>query len=116
MVSRAAGIVIDSLTLNAEPDSLVKLDAEVKGESMFDVAQLKANESAEASTTSITAITHDDGVATVTSATHGLAVNDLIKIANVTGATEANGYWKVTSVPDASTFTFALTSMTAYVS
>ena len=40
----------------------------------------------------------------------------MIKIDSVVGSVEANGYWKVTSVADANTFTFDLDAMTAYTS
>lgn len=102
IVQRAYGCVVDSLKLSAEANKLVTIENAVKGQGMFDVAFLNANEKAEASTVSITSATPTSGVLRVVATSHGLALNDLVKIAwnSVSGY---NGYWKVVEVVDANT-------------
>lgn len=106
---------MNSMSLAFE-EGFIKLTPNFIGYGKFDVAFLVANESEEASSTTISNITHSGTTATVTSTAHGLTVNDIVTIDSVTGATETNGAWKVKSVVDADTFTFELYSMSSYTS
>lgn len=60
-------------------------------------------------TRSITTLSAAAGVATVTSSAHGFVVDQVVLISGAT-PTDFNGEFRVVSVPDANTFTFALTN------
>lgn len=115
LIGRAFGCTMNSMNLNFE-EGFITMKPNRIAYGKFDVAFLVANESEEATSTSISNITHTGTTATVTSTAHGLSVKDIVTIDSVVDATEANGTWKVTSVADVDTFTFELDSMSSYTS
>lgn len=102
LVSRAFGAKINSVSINIEEDILT-LGSEINASGAFDVAFLAKNESPEAAWTSITAMVYANKKITITSTSHGLAVNDLVNITAVTPTT-FNWQYRVVEVTDANTF------------
>lgn len=67
--------------------------------------------------TNITGVAASNGVVTVTATSHPLAAGDLCLQESVGGATEANGFFRVATKPDANTYTLeGLSAVTAYTS
>lgn len=100
-------------------DSKVSLDFEVElaGSGTRGVAPgwgplLKACAFAETLNTSSVSITRSGAVATVTLASHGLAVGDSIKISGATES-EYNGTFTIATVPTSGTFTYAVSGSPA---
>lgn len=106
-VDRAFGAMIDSIKISGS-DSILESEMEIKAHWVFQKGNLIENEDAEVASTVITGATWLAGIATFTSTSHGLAVNDLVNIAWMTPAWY-NGAYKVLSTPTANTFTVAIT-------
>jgi len=102
IVQRTYGVVPNNSKLTIDSNAIVKLENDVKWQGMFDVAFLVANEKVEAATKAITSATPTSWVLRLVTATHGLALNDLVKIAGNT-VSWYNGYWKVVNVVDSTT-------------
>lgn len=103
VVQRTYGVVPNNTKLTIDSNAIVKLENEVKGQGMFDVAFLIVDEKVEKATKTITTATPTSGLLRVVATGHGLLLNDLVKIAG-NSITAYNGYWKVVNVVDADTF------------
>jgi len=108
IVQRTYWIVPNSTKLWIESNAIVKMENEVKGQWMFDVAFLIANEKVEAVTKAVTSATPTNWLLRVVSATHWLAVNDLVKV-TWNSVSEYNGYWKVVTVVNGTTVDLSCT-------
>jgi len=102
IVQRSFGVVPNSSKMTISSKNIVKLENVLKAQGMFDVAFLFANEKVEASTKAITSATPTNGLLRLVTATHGLVVNDLVKVAG-NSVTAYNGYWKVITVVNSTT-------------
>ena len=84
-VGRAFGCMVDSFKISGG-DGILEGEVSVKAYGLFETAKLITNESVEGTAKTITGITWANGIATVTSTAHGLAVNNLINVASVSPA------------------------------
>jgi hypothetical protein len=65
---------------------------------------------------SITGVTNSTNPTITTSSAHGLAVNQIVNISGIVGATGANGTWYVATTPTSTTFTITAAAPGAYTS
>ena len=103
VVQRTYGVVPNSTKMTIDSNAIVKLENTVKGQGMFDVSFLIADEKAEKTTKSITSATPTTGFLRVVATSHALALNDLVQIAG-NSVSAYNGYWRVINIVDANTF------------
>ena len=74
------------------------LDGPYLDANIVTTAKLAPSVTTNAAGTAITNCVNNAGLIRVTSNAHGRATNDWVKIVNVLGTTEANGYWQVTVI------------------
>jgi hypothetical protein len=103
VVQRTYGVVPNSTKMSIDSNAIVKLENTVKGQGMFDVSFLIADEKAEKTTKAVTSATPTTGFLRVVATGHALALNDLVQIAG-NSVPGYNGYWRIINVVDANTF------------
>jgi len=107
-VERAFGCLVDGFTLAASKD-IVDFSVDMKAHGLFQRAKVITDEDIEVAGTSVSGVTWAGGVATFSSTTHLLAINDLVVITGMTPS-GYNGAYRVATVPTGGSFTVPIAS------
>ncbi|MDR3169297.1 MAG: hypothetical protein LBU27_06145 [Candidatus Peribacteria bacterium] len=101
-VRRSFGCLYNSIAL-AIQEGILTLQNNIIAYGQFDVAFLRADESAEGSSVNITGGSFSDGTLTINATAHGLAVNDIIRITGTPA-----GIFRVASIINTNSFTIKI--------